>query len=846
VDRLLAAALRSHVVTVVAGEGSGKTRAVNSFLHQDPRRVIWVQLSDRDNLGWRLWENYTGKIAQVNPEAAKIFTDMGFPESGRQLDRYLGLLQDGIIAREPYVIVFDDFHLLANPAILRHLERVITAPVNNTIVLISRTEPAMNTVNFLAKGLLSQVTVEHLRFTREETDAYFRLHHVAIEEEELSRICRETEGWALALGLILQELMAGPAGARHWDQVMQPIRKMEEYIFSTMEPGLQRFLLKLSLVEHWPRDFLERLDPGGAYIAAMEQFSSVIRFDTYLHGFTIHHLFLDFLREKQTLLSREEIREAAGLGAQWCVENNLPTDAAVDYERARDYGGMVRLIESLPRTLPRTVASFFLDTTERLLALGSEEGDGENGDFLFLRYIIHSRLLALVGGRFDQAVEECRKAIDLFEARSAGPQRSRMLWAAYNNLGILGILSSRYTGDYSFARWFEQGYRHYLENPQPVQGEMSQCNIDSYMIHLGHPVEPGELDRFIEAYAAAVPFAAASLGGYRFGSDTLARAELAYYRGDLNLAEQFARRAVYQGREKRQYEVENQALVYLMRIGIHRGDTAGIRELQKQLDSQLAITEYLNRYTIHDIIMGRLYARLDLPEQIAPWLKAEPAQGDLNALSRSFDNLIKARCLLTGKDYAGVLRTLEEERAGGGLAEFLLGMLEITVLEAVACHLLGDQEGAAAALGRAYEAAHPHGLDMPFIELGEPMYSLANALLKAREQRKEKNAAPDRGAEIPLAWLRKIRNATSAYAKTRALVAAQLAGRDQELAPDFSQHERAVLVNLSQGGTVEAIAGDMNISVNMVKSVIRSLYTKLGASNRASAIRIATARGLIP
>ncbi|MDR2136377.1 MAG: helix-turn-helix transcriptional regulator, partial [Treponema sp.] len=319
VDRLLEGALRSHVVTVVAGEGSGKTHAVNAFLQRDPRPVIWVQISERDNLAWRFWENYTGEVARINPEAAKLYADMGFPESGRQLDRYLGLVKSEIVSRERYVIVFDDFHLITSPSILTHLQRALSTPISkNTIVFISRTEPALNTINLLAKGLLSQISADDLRFTREETGGYFRLHRVPLEEGDLDRICRETEGWALALGLILQEIKAHKTGGRNWDRVMQPIRQMEERIFAGMGEELQKFLIKLSLIEHWPRDLLERLEPGGNSIAAMEQFSSVIRFDTYLHGFRIHRLFLDFLREKQKLLGQEEIREVYGAGAQWC------------------------------------------------------------------------------------------------------------------------------------------------------------------------------------------------------------------------------------------------------------------------------------------------------------------------------------------------------------------------------------------------------------------------------------------------------------------------------------------------------------------------------------------------
>jgi LuxR family maltose regulon positive regulatory protein len=175
VDRLLEKALQSHVVTVVAGEGSGKTHAVNAFLQKEKRKAVWVQISERDNLAWRFWENYTGAVARLNPEAAKVLADMGLPESDRLFDRWLALINSEIISRERYALVFDDFHLMTNSMILSRLERTLTDPVSkNTIVFISHTDPSLSTVNLLSKGLLSQITADDLRFTREETAGYFR------------------------------------------------------------------------------------------------------------------------------------------------------------------------------------------------------------------------------------------------------------------------------------------------------------------------------------------------------------------------------------------------------------------------------------------------------------------------------------------------------------------------------------------------------------------------------------------------------------------------------------------------------------------------------------------------
>ncbi|MDR1105977.1 MAG: LuxR C-terminal-related transcriptional regulator, partial [Treponema sp.] len=337
-------------------------------------------------------------------------------------------------------------------------------------------------------------------------------------------------------------------------------------------------------------------------------------------------------------------------------------------------------------------------------------------------------------------------------------------------------------------------------------------------------------------------YTSVSLSGYLCGADALAYSELAYYQGNLNRAEQFARQAVYQGREKNQNEVETCALYYLMRLSIPKGDIAGIREAERQLLAQLENGDYVNRYNIHDILMGRFYTRLGLIEKIAPWLRKEPDKGELNILSPGFGTLVNARCLAVEKNYPEALRILEKERAEGDLGTYLLGFLEMTALEAVIRHQLGDREGALAALKKAYDVGLLHGFSMPFVELGEHMHSLTGALLKDHP-----DIPGDAGiAGISRKWLQTIRRDASAYAKKRALAAAQYTGAQTPLSPDLSEYELSVLNSLSQGQTSEEIAGVMRVSVKMVKSVIRRLYVKLGAVNRADAVRSATEKGLLP
>jgi LuxR family maltose regulon positive regulatory protein len=619
-------------------------------------------------------------------------------------------------------------------------------------VLISRFEPGVNTVGFLAKGMLSQITAEDLRFNEEEIGEYFRLNQLPLDAGDIARICRDTEGWAMAVDLIVQEMKADSSGqGLSRERMMRPIRNVEEGIFAGMGGDLQKFLIKLSLIEHWPQDLLESLDPGGKNIGAMEQYTSLIRFDAYLHGFRIHHLFLEFLRERQGELSREEIRQVYARDALWCIENGLPMDAVVDYERAGDYGGLLRVINFLPPLLSGEMASFFLETLERLIPAVREDED--NRELLFLWFIFRPRFLMFLG-RFNEAAGELRRAINLFKAWEPGPQRSRNLTIAYNSMGILNLLSCRFTGDYSFSPWFELASRY---SPEANLVQVVGTNLNAYAFQVGYPSRPEKAESYIDNLAAAIPYASGVLKGFLYGSDSLARAELAYYQGDLGRAEQFARQAVYQSREKKQYEVENRGLYYLMLIGVHRGDAAGIRDLRRQIENQLEIPEYRNRYVIHDIVMGGFYARIGLTDKIAPWLRGRIEEGEFNGVFRGFDVLIKARCFFFDGEYLPALKILEEERARDDLGTFLLGLLEMTVLEAVIRCRLGDPERAFGALKKAYDAASPNALDMPFIETGKYMHQLISALLKAYPEEAAPGCREECGG-IPRHWLQNMRN----------------------------------------------------------------------------------------
>ena len=840
VNALLEKAFENTLVLVTAGEGCGKTQAIRSFLAGKNKPVIWISMTEQDNDPDHFWESVCKAVAFHDPRAGSCLEEIGFPESSDQINRSLLALQDTSPVRKKYVIVVDNCCCIWEKAIHNFANQFMASPFpRETAFLIYRTEPELNAVPLLSKGILSRISAEDLCFTEEETADYFRLRNISLDPEELKKIFIDSEGWILAIGFIADEMKG--ANKKYSQSFLETgrFRGMEETLFASVPVSYQRFLVILSLFDKWPLEAVKRISSSlpetlpffEEFSRVLNNLSSLIHYDTYLQGFKFHRFFLDFLREKQDELSGKEVKTAYALAAQWYAENDLYIDAARNFGRAGDYGGIMRAVYAFPRFLPRS--AFFLEIIDSVLHdPGRDEADEE---YRFLRHVTRPGILLNLG-RYDEARREAEKSIRELEAQPLGEANAWILSALFNTLAAISIITYRETRDISkTAGYFRLADHYYTDtHPVPSVGPAAKANIGSYANPVGYSSGPEEFDNYIEAITQSIPYASHTLGGYLSGIDNLCRAELAFFRGDLITAEQHAREAIFKAREKGQYEIESKGIFYLLRIQICNGDVSGCEDTWEQLEAQLGISDYANRYVIHDIISGWFYAHGGETGRIVPWLRNENEASDLNLPSHNFEIMVKAKSLFAEKQYERVLKFLGRKKARESLGSFHLGMLEITVLEAAVRGRMGDETGALSSLEAAYEISHPNSLAIPFIELGEDMRILAAMALNGKK------------CAIPRLWLKTIRSRASIYAKKYTIIMEKYRNVfGEEEVPFLSSQESSILTGISRGLTREEIAGKSSLSLNTVRNIIRTIYDKLGAFNRADAIRKAVNLSLL-
>jgi LuxR family maltose regulon positive regulatory protein len=819
--------VENPLVVVVAGAGYGKTEAVYSFLKKYDAVATWIQLSERDNVGSRFWENYTRSISLCNEKLASALRTFGFPETESQFDRYLALPGDEIASGAKHIFVFDDFHLIEDPSVLRFIERSVNTPFPNlSTILVSRSEPAINTIGLFSKGLITNINEDDLRFSENEMLRYLRMQDVKLSPQTGADLYDSTGGWAFAVELIGLSLKKKPQHASCAISAMKQniFRLIESEIFSVISENLRKFLVKLSLIDHLSLELIRELSSDEAPFAEMAKAGSFIRYDAYMDAYRIHHLFLDYLSQKRDMLTEDEKRDVYVRAARWCVAHDYKMDAISYCEKVGDYEKIIEIVGTLQLMLPNNTALFLLDVFRRV----PKDVYEKNGTLCLL----YTRILAGLG-RFDEAIVGLKAIMEKFEAMPQTPFVCRVLFGAYNTLGFTYYLNCVDTHNYEFGRYFQKSAEYYSLSEHTTKGPVTNLSVGSYVCRTGSP-EKGLLEKFIEAVAASIPHVSATMNGCTYGFDDLARAEVAYFRAEMKMCEKFAWQSLFRARERGQHEIENRALFFLMRVALAAGDYSKIQDLCKQLDLQLDRTEYINRHTLHDIVMGWYYIAIRQTARVADWLKNDFDRSDINSLMLGLENMVKCKYYLAEKRYHALLAFLEYQRNEYGLGAFLFGKLGMKILEAVSQYHLREKDAAMKALAEAYGLAYPNALDMPFIELGNDMRTLTAAAMR------------DKTCALPREWLEKIHKKSATYAKKLTRVISDYRDANQlgnEI--HLTVRETEMLTDLYHGLSRTEIAASRDLSINTVKATLQMIYVKLDAEDGADAVRIATSLKLV-
>jgi LuxR family transcriptional regulator, maltose regulon positive regulatory protein len=854
-DRATAAA-----VTLISGPaGSGKTSLLRAWAdgpgQQYRLAVVQVRRDQRDSQQFWLAVLSAIRAASGTPgEGEQLAATPDFNEEAVR-ERVLSELAEH---RDRTFLVIDDLHELASPETLTQLTPLLQKlPSQVHAILATRRDLPLRLHKLRLAGELAEIRAADLRFTEGETRQFLETWGIVLSEAGVAKLHQRTEGWAAGLRLAAFSLATSPDPERFVAEFSGSTRTVAEYLLAEMldcQPAeVQQLLLRTSLLDRVNGELADVLtgQPGseGILLDLEDANAFVVSLDPGRTWFRYHQLFAELLRLELRRRLPGQLPALHRLAAKWLNEHGEIVDAIRHTQAAGDWPEAVRLLadHSFGMTLDGQA-----QTIESLLRAFPPGAVADGPDLPLARATSD---LAL--GHLDEAAAQLTVAETAIAATS--PDRKHRLEVAAAALRLsLARKRGHLAGVVDQVRFLAS----------PVSGQSGEdIALDSdlravALMNLGvveawslgnqdserHLQEGADLARrigrpYLEvaclaelAFASKIePFATtqrrcreaiALAEQHGWGAEPVITPALVNLAGALIWTGEFDEGDRWLRRAARALETDNGPLIRLL-LHMGRGELLSGRRRER---------EALAEYRAAERLQAQLEGSHALMPQLTSWRLAtqarlgllKEARASLTALddglagSGEISNARAAICLAEGNPAAAVA-AVQDVLNGTAPVIGYVTVVEANLLAALAHRELGDQRAACAATECALALAEADRLVLPFAMTG------SLELLEAMPRHETAHAAL-------LAGILDVMHGSPASPGSESWPA-----EIERLSPSELRVLRYLPTNLSR----PQIASELSVSVHTVNTHVRSIYAKLKAQDRSSAVQRARAMRLL-
>jgi LuxR family transcriptional regulator, maltose regulon positive regulatory protein len=366
-ERLVAALRREPLplTLVCAPAGFGKTSLLAGWAAETPReQLAWLSLDRHDNDAGRFWAGLVGAFRATGrfPAGSDIHEFVA-PPGGVDPAFVEGLLAEVGGDAGPLWLVLDDVHVLVSPAAIASLELLVQrAPSTLRLVLSGRAEPPIGVPRLRVRGAVRDIRTSDLAFTLEETAALVLRHDLGLSGEEVEVLHARTDGWVAGVQIACMAVAGGEEPGPFVARFDGDDHEVADYLLTEVMDGLpeetRRFMLRTSVCTDLRVGLAQRLGDrmdAGQVLADLEQRNAFTRrVGRDRASYRYHDLLRTFLLGE---LRREEPRaerELQHTAARWFQQQGDhlhamehlaaagDTEQVVELARAHGLGAILR------------------------------------------------------------------------------------------------------------------------------------------------------------------------------------------------------------------------------------------------------------------------------------------------------------------------------------------------------------------------------------------------------------------------------------------------------------------------------------------------------------------------
>jgi len=333
--------MKSPVTFIYAPSGFGKSTLLNEWRQMCGIPVAWVSLDADDDQPARFWFALGMALQTINPALGQAWLRQFRIADISQV--VVGLANEIVRATEApgpmrrFGLVLDDYHHIRHPDIHNSLQILLEQlPPALQLVISSRTRPPMVLGQLRAKGMVTELDTDDLRFTLEEGIEFLWRHTPGrhLSYSEMQALVKHTEGWVA--GLHLATLALAQHSNRY--QLMTAFNGahtyLREYFMESalyrQPPAVQAFLFKTAILKHLTGSLCDAVTGQTDGAEMLEQLWTENLFLVRLEEpgwYRYHDLFAEMLYSQLQLQYPTEIPRLHRRAAEWYYGQSAPADA---------------------------------------------------------------------------------------------------------------------------------------------------------------------------------------------------------------------------------------------------------------------------------------------------------------------------------------------------------------------------------------------------------------------------------------------------------------------------------------------------------------------------------------